>query len=84
MVRNFVKTFGRASGQWSVAEQPCHNTQALLVKVKKKWKATLCAEDPGAQLQEFGRSLDVRGDSKKNNRLAGGVERPSPHIRCAE
>ena len=29
------KTFGRASGQWSVAEQPCHNTRALLVKVKK-------------------------------------------------
>ena len=29
------KTFGRANGQWSVAEQPCHNTRALLVKVKK-------------------------------------------------
>ena len=28
-------TFGRASGQWSVAEQPCHSTRALLVKVKK-------------------------------------------------
>ena len=27
------KTFGRASGQWSVAEQPCHNTRALFVKV---------------------------------------------------
>ena len=28
------KTFGRVSGQWSVAEQPCRNTQALLVTVK--------------------------------------------------
>ena len=35
-------TFGRASGQWSVAEQPCHNTRALLVKVKKNEKQ-LCA-----------------------------------------
>ena len=42
MVRNLVvavtdgKTFGRASGQWSVAEQPCHNTRALFVKVKNE------------------------------------------------
>ena len=36
------KTFGRASGQWSVAEQPCPNTRALLVKVKENDKQ-LCA-----------------------------------------
>ena len=44
VVRNTVvavtdwKTFGRASGQWSVAEQPCHNTWALLVRVNKRKK----------------------------------------------
>ena len=48
VVRNLVvavtdgKTFGRASGQWSVAEQPCRNTRALFVKVKTKEKQ-LCA-----------------------------------------
>ena len=30
------KTFGHASGQWSVAEQPCRNSRALFVKVKNE------------------------------------------------
>ena len=61
MVRNSVvavtdgMTFGRATGKWSVAEQPCHNTRALLVNVTKNE-----TEDPRAQRRGTGTLIKKR------------------------